>query len=238
MVHHVGGLGAGKGWLQLRFIPSVDLLRKVFALEGVRLIVTNRGVPLDYLVTDPEAYLSAWALMIEQVGSGQPMPKNEPPILSVGLIDKDVRVDFQTINHRVRNGPDVEFQQTGFKLVELGEPAVNLAPAEIWTNGVRLSAATSGLNCGLFALHLSFPKVIFTKETGFAEPFYTDEYLNRAVYDRVRSLVMAECRPMTFELGGRKNRTPIRISPELLPIWGNHAYLEMNGVKVHQPERA
>ena len=219
------------GWEAFQFIITPDELEE--CLTEFHLVIHNAHVPIDYVESSLQEYISGYRELFDLLASGEKLIwKQHYPLLETrGLTTNLARCDYGRVH---------EYQGSMYKAAVFDEPCVVLAPFtfNILNNGngkPSISTKVSYLQYPEYTvgLELSYPKKIQYQYDGTEryEPLRsTKDLQSYRDFLLLKERIQKITDPFSFDINSKKVRTRVRISGQALQSVYQYYFFRENNI--------
>lgn len=205
------------GWERSQFIITPSELEN--CLTDFHLVIHNAHVPIDYVESSMQEYISRYRELFDLLTAGQKLIwKQHYPLLETrGLTTDLARCDYGRVH---------EYQGSMYKSADYDEPCAVLAPftLNILNDGNGKSSISTKVSYLQYpeytvGLELSYPKKIqyqYDRTEGYEPLRSTKDLEAYHDFDLLKERIQKITGSFSFSLNGKKVRTRVRISGQAL----------------------
>jgi hypothetical protein len=200
-VGYFGGIGAGQGWHKLNVLPDFELLARLLDFPDTILYDGSAGVPKDKPFQTLDEILEAYGDLLRawQAKEGD-----------LWQYERKVRISLTTNQNHLEFVPSKDLDRVH---VRPKTPHITFGSCTLWVDQNRRvsTAFVTGLWMGV---QISYPRVF--SEWTCGESVSTTDLPENDIFRQMVARAKSATKPLVLNVGEKKVRTAIRVSPSLL----------------------
>lgn len=220
-----------QGWNTYNFFLSPDELKQI--LREYHLVIFNAHVPMDYIESSLDEYITAYNSLYELLLSGEKILWDRDHSL---FLHRGITSDLSNCTY----GHLHTYMGEQYKRADFYEPVVGISPAALYVNigdDDRLHCSTAysySFYCEYYiGIQLQYPKMIQYKYGSDYEALRsTKDLKSYQDFEKLKNSIKAVSRPLTIKTADTERRTTVRVSDEVRSrLNGCYTFLQ-NGITV------